>query len=178
MNAPAPPRLVTERLILRGHEAGDLDASAEMWRQPEVVRYTIGEPRSRQDAWMNLCRQRGFWPLLGYGFWVVSLKETGAFIGEAGFMDAKRGFEPDISGTPEAGWALHPAAFGHGYGGEAVHAIHAWLDQTWPGRESVCLISPENTASRRIAQGCGYRFELEAPYRGKPTGLYRRRPAG
>lgn len=176
MSEGDPPVLETERLILRGHVAGDLDATAAMWRAPAVVRYTIGKPRSRQDAWMAMCRLRGFWPLLGYGFWAVTLKQTGAFIGEAGFMDAKREIQPDISGQPEAGWAFAPSAFGKGYGSEAVAAIHDWLDTARPGEASVCLIHPDNTASARIAGKCGYVFDSRTQHRGEPVIIYRRRP--
>lgn len=41
------PVLETERLILRGQRASDLDAFAAMWGDPEVTRFIGGKPATR-----------------------------------------------------------------------------------------------------------------------------------
>lgn len=150
-----PPTLVTERLILRAHEPDDLDDIAAMWADERVTRF-IGFTRTRQDAWFTMARYRGFWDLLGYGYWIARHRRTGAFIGELGFADFMRGLSPDLSGQPEAGWAFAADAWGQGHGREAAAAIHRWLDEAGPGGPSVCVIDPANLASVRIATRLGY----------------------
>ncbi len=175
MMAPpsGPPTLVTERLVLRGHEAGDLDASADMWADPEVVRFIGGQTRDRQDAWFMICRLRGMWEMVGYGYWVVHERRSGTFVGEAGFMRVLRGISrlPD---APEAGWALARPAWGCGFGREIVTAIHDWFDSDGPRGVSYCVIEPGHAASIRLATRAGYRRYDEAVYRGAPLALFRR----
>lgn len=149
------PTLVSDRLIIRGVEATDLDGLAAIRADEGVGRFT-GGVRSRQDVWMTMLRAHGLWQMLGYGYWIAEHRKTGAIIGEVGFADFQRGIEPDISGTPEAGWIIAPDAWGQGYASEAMQAVHDWLDEVRPGR-STCIINPDNTASIRVAEKLGYR---------------------
>src|SRR3546814_18541859 len=69
------PVLTTERLLLRAPSADDLDASAAMWSNPEVVRHIGGKPFTREEVWSRILRARGLWSMLGYGFWAVYRSE-------------------------------------------------------------------------------------------------------
>lgn len=111
--------------------------------------------------------------MLGYGYWIVRERRTDAFVGEVGFADFMRGIDPDISGRPEAGWALAPSAWGHGYASEATKAAHDWLDEEIPGR-STCIIDPDHAVSIRIAEKLGYREVTPTDYRGDPVLLFER----
>jgi RimJ/RimL family protein N-acetyltransferase len=160
--ANEPPRIETARLLLDGHRCQDFAALAALWADPEVTRQIGRPPSDRQESWMRLLRYRGLWPLLGYGYWAVREKATGAFIGDLGFADFHRPLDPPIDGTPEAGWALSRAAHGRGYATEALMAALSWLDATGYYPRSVCLIGPENRASIRVAEKAGYRLERTA----------------
>jgi len=149
------PTLETDRLRLRGAVQADLEAAALMWGQAEVTRFIGGKPRSRQDAWFALLRGAGLWTIKGYGYWVVTDRQSGAFLGEAGFADFQRGLGAEFAFGPEAGWAFAPEAWGRGLATEAVLAIHQWLDQSQP-QPSCCIIEPENLASVRLAEKAGY----------------------
>lgn len=170
----APPILKTERLILRGFEADDFQAVADMWADEDVVRF-IGFSRTPQDAWFASFRVRGMWPVLGYGYWIVTDRETGAFLGETGFADFKRGITPSISTRPEAGWAFAKSAWGRGVATEAVSTTHKWLDANLPGI-SHCIMDPKHTASRRVAEKVGYSFLSESIYSDKPVNVLQRKP--
>ena len=146
---------------------------AAMWADPEVVRHIGGQTRSAQDAWFAHLRNRGLWDILGYGYWIVRERKTDMFVGEVGFADFMRGMEPDISGRPEAGWALSAAAWGKGYASEATKAAHDWLDYTLPGR-STCIIDTDNAASIRVAEKLGYSEIGPTDYRGAPVLLFER----
>lgn len=168
-----PPLIETDNLILRPHQASDHSDAAMMWNDPEVVRHIGGATRSAQDVWFAMTRVRGMWPMMGYGYWVVTDRETGTFLGEAGFADFKRGIEPDISALPEAGWAFAQHAWGRGVATEAVRAIHDWLDAELR-QPSVCIIDEGNLASQKVAGKFGYTFWCTSSLRGAPINLFRR----
>ena len=168
------PIVITDRLVLRLPEMRHFEPSAAMWASPAVTRHIGNQTRSRQEAWFTLCRNRGMWDILGYGSWAIEDRQTGAFLGEGGFADFKRGMTPDLSQWPEAGWVFVESAWGRGYASEAVGAMHAWLDQNRPGR-SVCIIDPGNAGSRRVAEKCGYEFWQAADYRGAVVNVYQRK---
>src|SRR5205823_3001806 len=79
--------LETERLILRRLTMDDVDALAEIYRDPEVRRYfpegTLTEQETRDEvAWIIDVYEARF----GFGLWATILKETGAFIGRCGLL--------------------------------------------------------------------------------------------
>ncbi|MCA8902005.1 MAG: GNAT family N-acetyltransferase [Hyphomonas sp.] len=169
-----PPVLTTDRLVLRAFEEADHPHAAAMWSDEEVVRFIGARTRSEQDVWFAGVRGRGMWDIKGFGNWTVTERDTGAYLGEAGFADFRRGLTPDLSPWPEAGWAFARAAWGRGIASEAIAAIHDWLDRTQPG-QSVCIIDTGNAASRRVAEKCGYQHWCLSEINGDPVNVYRRR---
>jgi RimJ/RimL family protein N-acetyltransferase len=169
-----PIRIETERLILDAHTIDDFEALAAMWADPEVVKFISGRPSSAQDSWMRLLRYGGTWPLLGYGYWAVREKSSGRFVGDLGFADFRRQIEPSIADLPEAGWVFAAWAHGRGFAGEALAAALAWLDANVTVARSVCLISPENEASVRLAERNGYGSPVTISFSGEPTLLLSR----
>jgi RimJ/RimL family protein N-acetyltransferase len=87
------PTLETGRLILRPHRREDFDSCAALWANPDVVRYIGGKPFTREEVWARLLRYAGHWQWLGFGFWALEEKETGAFAGELGFAEFMRDLE-------------------------------------------------------------------------------------
>src|ERR1700728_4453717 len=98
------PVLETERLRLRGHRLDDFAACADMWADPIVTRHIGGQPFSEEESWTRLLRYAGHWALLGFGYWVVHEKDSQRFVGEVGFLNARREIAPSFGGTPEIGW--------------------------------------------------------------------------
>lgn len=170
----AVPVLETERLILRGHAAADLDAVAAMWGDARVVRHITGTPSTREECWARLLRYAGLWPLKGYGYWAVVEKESGLFAGDVGIADFCRNLEPAHDIAPEAGWVIAPAAQGKGYATEAMRAVLAWADDHLPGARTYCMLDPKNAASVRVAEKCGYRPFAKVTYKTWSSELYRR----
>jgi RimJ/RimL family protein N-acetyltransferase len=172
--APAIPRLETERLLLRGHRALDFADCCAMWGDAEVTRFIGGRPFPTDEVWTKLLRYVGHWALVGFGYWVLEEKQSGRFVGEVGFADFKRDIEPSLEGAPEIGWVLAPWAHGRGLATEAVRGALAWGATRLPSKRTVCLISPENVASIRVAEKCGYREFQRTTYKGLPTVLFER----
>ncbi len=148
------PTIETARLVLRAHELGDFEACAAMWADPAVVRYIGNRPSTRGEAWARLLRYRGHWALLGFGFWAIVERATGAFVGECGLAD----FHRDVSSAipVEAGWVLVPGAHGKGYATEAMRAAFAWGGANLSAREVGCVIEPGNAASFGVARKLGF----------------------
>ena len=159
------PRIVTERLILRTHCAGDFEASFAMWSDTDVVRHIGGISSTAADAWSRLLRYGGLWRFLGYGYWAIEDRATGHFVGEVGFADFKRDIGRDFDGVPEAGWVISPNWAGRGYATEAMRAALEWFDQSMPGTESFCMIAPANGASIKVAQKLGYAVHKQIAYK-------------
>jgi RimJ/RimL family protein N-acetyltransferase len=150
------PTLETTRLILRGHTPADYDASAAMWADEIVVRHIGGRPSTRTQAWGRVLNYAGLWAMLGFGYWAIEERSSGAFIGEVGFADFKRDIALSMRDVPEIGWALVSATHGKGYATEAVGAAIVWGDANLPSARTVCMITPENAASIRVAQKNGF----------------------
>ena len=163
------PVLETSRLILRPPQHKDFDDIHAMWSDIDVVRHVTGVAFTREEAWARLLRSAGHWTLMGFGYWVISEKHTGKFLGETGFGQFKRGIDPSFDATPEIGWMLNSAAHGKGYGTEAAKAALQWSDARWPEGETVCIISPANEASLALANKCAFKLIRSDIYKGKPT---------
>jgi RimJ/RimL family protein N-acetyltransferase len=168
------PIIATARLTLRAHRLDDFDACAAMWADPAVTRHIGGKPSSQEDVWARMLRYAGHWALLGFGYWAIEETATGEFVGELGFADFRREIEPPLEGMPEIGWALVSPAHGKGYATEAVSAVSAWGDERFGERTTACLISPDNLASIRVAEKCGYTQAGRAAYKGQATLVFTR----
>jgi len=167
------PTLETPRLRLRPYKAADLDDMAAMWSNPDYVRFIGNRVRTRPELWKQIQSQIGSWALLGYGYWIVELKDR-TFIGETGFLEALREMNPDHIGTPEAGWGITPAHWGQGYASEALSAIHNWSDAHFTEKRTVCMIEPEHATSIRLAEKYGYRRVYEAVLGDDPISVFER----
>jgi RimJ/RimL family protein N-acetyltransferase len=141
-----------------------------MWADPLVTRYIGGHPLSEEDAWSKFLRYPGHWAMNGFGFWAVEEKATGNYVGELGFADFRRDMMPPLGDSPEAGWVLAAGAQGKGYATEALQAALTWLKAP----RTLCLIHPENRASVRVAEKCGYRVSVNTFYKGVPVVVFER----
>jgi RimJ/RimL family protein N-acetyltransferase len=166
MTFVSAPTLYTNRLILRGHQESDLEDVVQLWSNPVVTRYTSGATISRQDAWTRLLRHPGHWALLGFGYWVVSERLSGRFVGEVGIARFKRSIVsslPHLDAPPEAGWVLMPWAHGQGYGAEAVKAVLEWRDQHLTPNGTFCIITAQNLPSLKLAKKFGFETHATLP---------------
>ena len=148
------PQLETQRLILREFREEDLDAYAEMCGDPEVMRYIgSGKPLSRRQSWRNMAMMLGHWQLLGYGMWAVDERQSREMIGRIGF------WKPEGWPGFEIGWMLRQAYWGRGLATEGAKAAMDYAFRELQQPHVISLISPENAASRRVAQKLGEKPE-------------------
>ena len=152
------PTLTTDRLILRAHRLEDFSTYAAMRADPMVMTFMgKGDLLSEEESWAKFQAMPGHWSLMGYGYWAITDKASGAYLGNIGYSDKKRPPEHPASGAPEMGWSLAAAAHGKGYATEAVAAAIDWgRDFFGRGARVVCVISDDNIASIRVAEKNGF----------------------
>lgn len=174
MSVGAVPELETPRLRLRAHRAADHAECTAIWSDPAVTRFIGGRPFTAEEVWKRLLQYRGLWDLLGYGYWAAEEKDSGRYIGDIGFADFARELQPSLHGMLECGWVLSPQAHGKGYASEAVAAACAWAATQFPDRPVVCIISPDNQPSIRVAEKAGFTLWQTSVYHDSPTLVFRR----
>jgi RimJ/RimL family protein N-acetyltransferase len=172
-------RLETERLVLRKPELGDRDGYAELWGDPEVVRFLGGTTVPPDEVPAGIERMLGQWERHGVGLFSVVRKEDDQLVGRVGYLlwDTERwvhAMSEELEGPLELeiGWTLIRAFWNQGYATEAAIACrdHAFGEL---GRERVIsLIAPENVASIRVAEKIGESYERDVELRLGPVGLY------
>jgi RimJ/RimL family protein N-acetyltransferase len=161
-------QLETERLRLRRPQAGDLDAYAELFADPEVVRYTGGVTKSRAETEDALERMIRHWNDHGIGLFSVVRKQDERVLGRVGFLlwDTETWVhamvEPPRSETEtEIGWTFARAHWGNGYATEGATAARDWaLEELRLGR-LVSLIQRGNEASVGVARKLGETLERD-----------------
>jgi RimJ/RimL family protein N-acetyltransferase len=151
------PRIETERLLLRDWTPPDLDAYAAMNADPEVRRYMYPArvlTRAESDGDVGALVEQ--WERIGFGHWVVELKETGQMIGRTG---AKRHadwhLDPENS---EVGWLYAREAWGKGYATEGARAAVRFLFEEIGRPEVISIADPENTPSHRVMEKAGLSY--------------------
>ena len=145
-----PPRLETDRLLLREFRPEDVAAHVASARDAEVQEF-LGGVREPYDAFLGLAAHAGHWALRGYGGWIVTPREDPTrFLGRVGL------WRPEGWPGLEVAWRLDRAAWGHGYATEAAHAAIGWAWTVLDASELISLIHPDNRASQRVARRLGH----------------------
>jgi RimJ/RimL family protein N-acetyltransferase len=161
-------QLETERLLLRRPEPGDLDAYAEFFADPEVVRYTGGVTKTRAESAAAVEAMIRHWDRHGIGLFSLVTKDDGRIVGRAGFLlwDPDRwlhGLAHELEGKleTEIGWTLGREFWGRGYATEGATAARDWALAELGLTRLISLIQRGNTASVRVAEKIGERLERE-----------------
>jgi RimJ/RimL family protein N-acetyltransferase len=159
--------LETDRLILRMFRESDTSSYAEMCADPEVMRYiNAGEPLAREDAWRHMAMVLGHWQLRGYGLWAAEERSTGEMVGRIGC------WQPEGWPELEVGWMLRRRFWGKGYATEAARASLHFAFSQLQAEHVISVIHPDNSASIRVAERIGERFERRARVRGSEVSIY------
>lgn len=133
----------TERLVL-------LPCTLERYEAAAAEGYPIG---NHVKTYLRSLRQHP--RLLGWGVWLVRLKETGELVGDAGFKG-----NPDFAGAVDIGYGFLPEHRGRGYATEATAALVAWAFEHGAGRVTAETLR-DNAASIRVLRKNGFRLYRE-----------------
>jgi RimJ/RimL family protein N-acetyltransferase len=138
----------TGRLRLRPLHPHDLDALAEVYLHPLVVRW-IGA-HTRQDVMREIAQQVEHQASLGWSFWAVEDRATGRLIGDCGLQPLEhRG--PEV----ELGYDLHPSFWGQGLASEAATAVMQQAFGSLGLEHVVAVVKPDHVASCRVLEKVG-----------------------
>ncbi len=151
--------LRTKRCILRESRTEDVDAFYELYKEPEITRYTDGlyEYKSSERAALQEYIDKVY-PYYEFGIWTVILKETGKIIGRAGF-NIREGCE-----LPELGYVIGLPWQGKGLATEVCQAILSYGAEELGFTQVQAVIHRDNRASLRLAEGLGFQeWDCELP---------------
>lgn len=144
--------LETDRLQLRQWIDADFPMFAELNSDPAVMQYfpKLLEPVD-SDAIAEKCRQ--LIAERGWGFWAVSLKDTGCFIGFVGLHQPKANlpFSPCV----EIGWRLHKHYWRRGFATEAATEALRFAFEVLSLDEVVSFTARSNQPSRAVMERLG-----------------------
>ena len=145
----------TKRLVLRRLSPDDAEFIVELLNQPSFLRY-IGDKEVRNNTDAVRYIQNGpvaSYEQLGFGLYLVELKDTGVPIGMCGLL--KRDSLPDV----DVGFAFLPSYWSQGYALESAAAVMTYGREALGLRRIVAITSIDNDASIRLLEKLGLRFE-------------------
>src|SRR5436190_12188979 len=157
--------LETRRLILRPFREEDIDRMAQLFANPDFMRFSLGVFTERKQTVAFVEKVMG-WDRSGIPsqFAVVPRGED-MFIGYCGFFYHPEHAIEDI----EIGYRLDPDYWNRGLITEAARAVRDHGFRDCKLSRVISLIHPENLPSRRVAEKNAMTVEKEITFRGFPT---------
>jgi RimJ/RimL family protein N-acetyltransferase len=145
----------TERLLVRWLNASDSTFILELVNEPSWIRY-IGDRgvKTQQDAARYI--QNGpvaMYQRLGFGLYLVELKQTGEPVGMCGLIKREALENVDL------GFAFLPRFWGKGYALEAASAVMSYARGELGLSRIVAVLSRDNQRSRMLLEKLGFGLE-------------------
>jgi ribosomal-protein-alanine N-acetyltransferase len=160
-------QLETERLILRSFGEEDVDIMAQLFTNPDFMRFSLGVFTERKQTVAFIEKVMG-WDCAGTPsqFAVVPRGEE-AVIGYCGFFH-----HAEVPGEIEIWNRKNTDYWKRGLITEGARALRelGFAEVKLP--RVISLIHPENIPSRRVAEKNGMKVEKEIMFRGFPTLVY------
>ncbi|MGJ5675655.1 MAG: GNAT family N-acetyltransferase [Nostochopsis sp.] len=153
-------KIETTRLYLRPYILDDVDETAVILSNPEVMKYsprgTIPKDQVKDVTQQILDFFIQHWKQHGFGVWAVVDKATNKLIGHCGLN-----FLPN---TPEVEvlYRLDQAYWYQGIATEATKASLRYGFEEVKLDKIVAITAPEHTASRRVMEKAGLKYEKDA----------------
>ena len=147
--------LETDRLIVRRLSPEDAAFIFQLLNEPSWLRF-IGDKgvRTIEDARAYILNgPLEMYARLGFGLFLVELKEKGFSIGMCGLL--KRDSLEDV----DIGFAFLPEYWGRGYAYEAASAVMAYGGSALGLNRIVAITSVDNESSAKLLKKLGFRFE-------------------
>jgi ribosomal-protein-alanine N-acetyltransferase len=162
-----PSLIETERLQLRPCTAADIDVLHRFWTDPGVRKYLWDNVViDRETVAEVVASSLGDFATHGFGHWVATRKGEDELIGWCGLRYF--GEPPEI----EVLYGITPPLWGQGLAVEATRAIlHYGFEEL--GLERIYAgTDPPNTASIRVMEKAGMRFDKRTEINGLPALYY------
>lgn len=143
--------IVTARLTMRPLSPDDLDEVHRVWNHPQVRRYLWDDQEvSRERAAGVLRESAANFEERGFGIWGIVDQGSEERIGFCGLR---------FSGDPDLVYGLLPAYWNLGLATEAARAVLRYGFERAGLQRITASADTENTASLRVMERAGMRFE-------------------
>jgi RimJ/RimL family protein N-acetyltransferase len=159
------PEIETDRLLLRQFSLGDLDALAQIFADPEVVRHLgSGQPASRDETETALSSIIAHWGRHGFGRWAAIHRPTNSLVGYGGLRS--------FHGEPELVYLLKKSHWGMGLATEMARACLKFGFEELRFERVIAMAKTANVASHRVMEKAGMCFERAASIYGMEVVCY------
>lgn len=150
--------LETPRLLLRHLEMQDIQELYSLYQDIDIRRYFPDGVLTYDDT-----REELEWYLHGHpqyhklGLWATIHKESGKFIGRCGMLPWEIDGKPEI----EIAYLLGKEFWHQGLAREAAYGVLFYGFEKLHLTRLICLMHPENIASRKVAERIGMKLESQ-----------------
>ena len=165
--------IITDNLIIRSFNSGDIDDYANIVADPEVMRY-LGDTLDRDSAaaYVTDCVERD--QDTGISRYAIVQKSDGAFIGFCGFKSLVEDYGNQVpGGVPwtDFGWRYRRSSWGRGFGFEAASAVYKHGRRELDLHRLEARAHRDNVGSLRIIEKLGFQWINDYE---SPVGIFRR----
>jgi [ribosomal protein S5]-alanine N-acetyltransferase len=163
-------RIETSRLVLRKFQWSDVDALAPILNNPLVMKFSptgvlsIAQTQSKIEGFITCYKEHGF------GKWAVVLKESDRLIGYCGIAVEQIDHQPE----KELGYRLDSKVWGQGLATEAAIAALQYGFGSLKLPYILGIVESANTASVRVLEKIGMRFDRTTIFHQRKMDVYRR----
>jgi len=148
--------LETERLLFRPHTMSDLDAWCAMETDPQVRRYTGGQPRTPEEAERRF-KEQAMQPVHDrMGMWAAVFKPENKYIGRCGIYPHFAPNNQVIPGEGSLGYYIASGYWGRGLATEAAAAFVKFGFDQLNLKRIVAMVQEGNDASVHILKELGF----------------------
>ncbi|MBD2771894.1 GNAT family N-acetyltransferase [Iningainema tapete] len=157
MNTFFPATLQFADFTMKPLQLSDLDTLAAIWLDTEVTKFlpSRGKPIPREQTEKSLAYFVEHWQKFGYGIWAIEDNSLSSMIGYCGLRYLEELKEVEVL------YALAKAHWGKGIATVATKAAIKFGFDVAKLDKIIALAFPENTASRRVMEKAGLRYEKQ-----------------
>ena len=154
--------LETKRLLLRQFRPEDAADNYRIYSDPQTMEF-MGKPPESIGFEREQIRKHAanYYEKFGFGLWAVVLKEKDQLIGRCGLLrqEIENATEVEVSYLPDRNF------WGRGLATEAAREVVKLGFERYEFPRIIALIMPENTASVRVAEKVGMKYERDVYYK-------------
>lgn len=153
----------TKRLILREFAAADAEDFYRIHSDAETMRFqNLPENYTVEVERYYLGKHiENYYKTFGFGIWAIVLKENNRLIGRCGLVR-----QPIESGEEiEVSYLIEREFWNQGFASEAARVVLKLGFEKYNFQRLVSIIAPQNTASIRVAEKIGMRFERNIDFK-------------
>jgi ribosomal-protein-alanine N-acetyltransferase len=149
-----------KRLSLRDWRIDEIGTFYAWESDAEIMKHVSWRSLSQAESMAHLVDavKQGADPARKRYFLAVEIKESGTFVGDAGFTILS---DTGTGGIADLGYFLRKEEWGYGYGTEAAGILISFIFERTHLHKVIACCSRENTASEKVMLKCGMKKEAE-----------------